>query len=123
MEFTLTNGQMLIGKHAPEIASVLDAVAGSALAQEVLSLGPLGPFDFGAARDAHERRWPPELQDALVALLMTLPAPYRAYVRRALYSRITARTDHGPVTTDDLARLWAELAASSGLSAGKGGNP
>jgi N-methylhydantoinase B len=102
----------------------VDPVATSALrAEGRAAAGPLGPFDFGAARDAHERRWPPELQDALVALLMTLPAPYRAYVRRALYSRITARTDHGPVTADDLTRLWAELAASSGLSAGRGGNP
>jgi len=102
----------------------VDPAATSALRAECrAAAGPLGPFDFGAARDAHERRWPPALQDALVALLMTLPAPYRAYVRRALYSRIAARTDHGPVTTDDLTRLWAELAASSGLSASRGGNP
>jgi len=80
-------------------------------------------FDFGAARDAHERRWPPELQDALVALLMTLPAPYRAYVRRALYARITARTDREPVRPEDLAGLWAEFAASSGLSPQKGERP
>jgi len=85
--------------------------------------GPLGAFDFGAAREAHEQRWPPELQDAFVALLMTLPAPYRAYVRRALYTRITARTDQEPVRPDDLARLWAELAALSGLSVGKGEHP
>jgi N-methylhydantoinase B len=102
----------------------VDPSATSALrAERRAAAGPLGPFDFGAARDAHERRWPPELQDALVALLMTLPAPYRAYVRRALYSRITARTDQEPVTADDLTRLWAELAASSGLSASRGGNP
>jgi len=85
--------------------------------------GPIGAFDFGAAREAHEQRWPPELQDAFVALLMTLPAPYRAYVRRALYTRITARTDQEPVRPDDLARLWAELAALSGLSVGKGEHP
>ena len=85
--------------------------------------GPPAAFDFGAARDAHERRWPPELQDALVALLMTLPAPYRAYVRRALYARITARTDREPVRPEDLAGLWAELAASSGLSPHKGERP
>jgi N-methylhydantoinase B len=103
---------------------VVDAAATSALrAAGRAAAGPLGPFDFGAARDAHERRWPPALQDALVALLMTLPAPYRAYVRRALYTRITARTDHGPVTPDDLPRLWAELAASSGLPAGRGEHP
>jgi hypothetical protein len=72
-------------------------------------------FHFGPARDAHERRWPPALQDAFVALLMDLPVPYRAYVRRALYARMTALADERPVTVDDLARLWAELAAASGL--------
>ena len=85
--------------------------------------GPPAAFDFGAARDAHERRWPPPLQDALVALLMMLPAPYRAYVRGALYARITARTDREPVRPEDLAGLWAELAASSGLSPRKGEQP
>ena len=39
--------------------------------------GPPGAFDFGAARDAHERRWPSDLQDSFVALLMALPLPYR----------------------------------------------
>ena len=85
--------------------------------------GPPGAFDFGGARDAHERRWPPALQDALVALLMTLPAPYRAYVRRALYARITARADREPVRPEDLAGLWAELAASVGLSPRAGEHP
>jgi N-methylhydantoinase B len=85
--------------------------------------GPPGAFDFGGARDAHERRWPPALQDALVALLMTLPAPYRAYVRRALHARITARADRKPVRPEDLAGLWAELAASAGLSPRAGEHP
>jgi N-methylhydantoinase B len=103
---------------------VVDPTATSALrAASRAAVGPLGEFDFGAAREAHKRRWPPELQDALVALLMTLPAPYRAYVRRALYTRITARTDREPASPDDLARLWGELAASSGLSVGKGEHP
>jgi N-methylhydantoinase B len=34
-------------------------------------------FDFGPARGEHERRWPPDVQDALIELLMSLPAPYR----------------------------------------------
>jgi N-methylhydantoinase B len=105
-------------------SGVVDPTATSALrAAGRAAAGPLSPFDFGAARDAHERRWPPALQDALVALLMTLPAPYRAYVRRALYARITARTDQEPVRPEDLARFWAELAASSGLPTGKGEHP
>jgi hypothetical protein len=54
---------------------------------------------------------------------MTLPAPYRAYVRRALYARITARADREPVRPEDLAGLWAELAASVGLSPRAGEHP
>jgi N-methylhydantoinase B len=82
---------------------------------------PPAPFDFGAARDAHERRWPPDLQDSLVALLMTLPVPYRAYVRRALHARIAARGDAAPVRPEELTRLWEELAAASGLPVRAGG--
>ena len=59
---------------------------------------PPGAFDFGAARDAHERRWPSDLQDSFVALLMALPLPYRAYVRRELYPRVTALAERQPVT-------------------------
>jgi N-methylhydantoinase B len=74
-------------------------------------------FDFGAVREAHERRWPSDLQDAFVALLMALPPPYRAYVRRALHPRVAALAEHQPVTSSDLARLWQELAATAGLPA------
>ena len=78
---------------------------------------PAEAFDFGAARDAHERRWPSDLQDAFIALLMALPLPYRAYVRRELYPRVTALAEREPVTADGLVRLWRELAAASGLPA------
>ena len=72
-------------------------------------------FDFGLAREAHERRWPPALQDAFVALLMSLPVPYRAYVRRALHARVAALADQRSVTADDLSRFWEELATASAL--------
>jgi hypothetical protein len=72
-------------------------------------------FDFGAARREHERRWPPELQDAFIALLMSLPAPYRAYVRRTLYGRVEALAAERPVTADDLDRLLQSLRASIAL--------
>ena len=72
-------------------------------------------FDFGPARRAHERRWPPRLQDAFIALLMRLPAPYRAYVRRTLYPRVEALATQRPVTADDLERLWQELRGAIGL--------
>ena len=70
------------------------------------------PFDFGPARREHERRWPPALQDAFIALLMSLPAPYRAYVRRTLYPRVEAIAAQRPVTPDDLHRLVRELSAA-----------
>ena len=77
---------------------------------------PSAAFDFGAARDAHERRWPPALQDAFVALLMRLPVAYRAFARRALYPRVMALADRRPVSPSDLTALWEELAAASGIS-------
>ncbi len=76
----------------------------------------VGAFDFGMARDAHERRWPSALQDAFVALLMALPLPYRAWARRTLYPRVSALAERGPVNADDLTRLWQELATASGLT-------
>src|SRR4030095_15063288 len=72
-------------------------------------------FDFGEARRAHERRWPPALQDAFIALLMSLPAPYRAYVRRTLYPRVETLTAQRPVTAADVERLWQELRRGVGL--------
>jgi N-methylhydantoinase B len=77
---------------------------------------PAGPrFDFGPARREHERRWPPGLQDAFIALLMSLPAPYRAYVRRTLHVRVDALAAQRPATADDLQRLWRELRGAIGL--------
>ena len=95
----------------------VDMAATTALraARRATAAAPEGAFDFGAARDAHERRWPPALQDAFVALLMGLPVPYRAYVRRVLYPQVAALADRQPVSPDDLSRLWVELATASGL--------
>ena len=56
------------------------------------------------------------LQDAFIELLMSLPAPYRAYVRRTLYARVGALAAQRPVTPDDLQRLWQELRGSIGLA-------
>ena len=72
-------------------------------------------FDFGTARREHEQRWPSELQDAFIAMLMSLPAPYRAYVRRTLYGRVEALATERAVTADDLHRLLNELRASIAL--------
>ena len=72
-------------------------------------------FDFGPARRAHERRWPPALQDAFIALLMSLPAPYRAYARRTLYGRVETLAAQRPVTAADLEHLWRDLRGTIGL--------
>ncbi len=93
----------------------VDEAATTALRAARRSATPPRDFDFGTARDEHERRWPPALQDAFIALLMALPLPYRAYVRRTLYPRVTALADERPVSLDDLSRLWDELAVASGL--------
>jgi N-methylhydantoinase B len=71
--------------------------------------------DFGAARREHERTWTPEVYDALIGVLMGLPIPYRAYVRRILYGRIQALAATRPVGPADVDRLWEELAASARL--------
>jgi N-methylhydantoinase B len=67
------------------------------------------PFDFGAARREHERRWPSDLQDLFIELLMSLPAPYRGYARRTLHGRIAALAEQRPVTAEDVKRLVGEL--------------
>jgi len=95
---------------------LVDEAATDALRAERRASGPRRAFDFGTARDRHEQRWPSGLQDAFVALLMALPLPYRAWARRALYPRVSALAERGPVTAADLERLWQELARASGLS-------
>jgi len=95
----------------------VDEAATTALRAPQADRAPAGAstgavFDFGAARREHEHRWPSELQDAFIAMLMSLPAPYRAYVRRTLYGRVEALAAERPVTADDLHRLLNELRAS-----------
>jgi N-methylhydantoinase B len=72
-------------------------------------------FDFGDARREHERRWPQALQDQFIAMLMSLPAPYRAYVRRTLYAKIDALAAERPVTADDLKTLLQTLRSAIAL--------
>jgi N-methylhydantoinase B len=67
------------------------------------------PFDFGAARCEHERRWPSELQDLFIELLMELPAPYRGYARRTLHGRVADLAGRRPLSAEDVKRLVGEL--------------
>jgi hypothetical protein len=47
---------------------------------------------------------------------MSLPAPYRAYVRRTLYPRVEALAAQRAVLPADLKRLWHELRGTIGLA-------
>jgi len=95
----------------PATAALRQAQSGESDAAE----GTDTRFDFGAARREHERRWPPALQDAFIAMLMALPAPYRAYVRRTLYARVDALAAERPVTHDDLQKLLQTLRGAISL--------
>jgi N-methylhydantoinase B len=106
-------GVVLDGDRVDEPATA--ALRAARRGDEPAGVGIDAAFDFGAARREHERRWPPALQDAFIGLLMSLPAPYRAYVRRILYGRVEALAAERPVTPDDLTRLLHELRASIAL--------
>ena len=95
----------------PATAALRQAPSGESDAGE----GTDAMFDFGTARREHERRWPPALQDAFIAMLMSLPAPYRAYVRRTLYARVDALAAERPVTHDDLQKLLQTLRGAIAL--------
>jgi N-methylhydantoinase B len=111
---------LVSAEHAREAYAVI--VTGTRIDEEATAVlraarrgeaaGDTVRFDFGAARREHERRWPPELQDRLIELLMSLPAPYRAYVRRTLHARAQALPAERPITPDDLQRLWEVLRGS-----------
>jgi N-methylhydantoinase B len=106
-------GVILDGDRVDEPATA--ALRAARRGDEPAGVGIDAAFDFGAARREHERRWPPALQDAFIGLLMSLPASYRAYVRRILYGRVEALAAERPVTPDDLTRLLNELRASIAL--------
>ena len=93
----------------------VDGEATAALRRSGTGAAADAPFDFGPVRREHERRWPAALQDAFIELLMGLPAPYRAYVRRKLYARVDALAAQRPVTADELVGLWHNLRGSMGL--------
>jgi len=108
-------GVVLVGDRVDETATAaLRAAQRQTSAPPGAGAGDVA-FDFGPARRAHERRWPPALQDAFIALLMSLPAPYRAYARRTLYKRVETLAAQRPVTAADLERLWQDLRGAIGL--------
>jgi N-methylhydantoinase B len=83
--------------------------ATKALRRPRLTAGPRAGFDFGPARDSHERVWTEAVYERLIGILMSLPTSYRPYVRRSLYRRVQAEAAGGPVTPADVERLWDDL--------------
>ncbi len=51
----------------------------------------LPEFDFGAEREAYERRWTPELQDAILASTMSFQTTMRNFLRSRLFERLEQR--------------------------------
>jgi hypothetical protein len=76
-------------------------------------------FDLGPSRRAYEAIWTPELSDALVAFLLTLPPPMRGYAKREIHRRV----DGGElrVTPEMLPALWAEIGGEAANGARGGG--
>jgi N-methylhydantoinase B len=66
-------------------------------------------FAFGAYRQTHEQRWPPDLQAALNRVTDGLAAAPRQYVRGRLVQAVEARD--GQVDPAQLERLHAEVLA------------
>ena len=72
-------------------------------------------FSFGAAREAHERRWTPELQDALQAAIAHLPGLHRQVMHRHLERAIEDRFEAGEaVTPSELPAVLAALESRPG---------
>lgn len=55
----------------------------------------LDEFDFGPEREAFERRWTPELQDAILDATMGYQTTMRNFLRTRLFERLTERFDRG----------------------------
>ena len=61
----------------------------------------LPEFDFGPERDAYERRWTPELQDAILAATMGYQTMMRDFLRTRLFERLQQRFDAGDAVRPD----------------------
>jgi N-methylhydantoinase B len=86
----------------------------TARARAAMPPPPEGPFDFGAYRAALERRWPPALQDAAIALLASVPPAVRDWGKHQLYDRIQAiAVERAPAapTVEDVGAAWSAIRA------------
>ncbi len=70
----------------------------------------LPEFDFGPERDAHERRWTPALQDAILAATMSYQTTMRDFLRTRLFERLQQRFDAGDdVRPDEIEAIIAAI--------------
>ncbi len=97
----------------------VDAEA-TAVARAAMPPPPEGLFDYGAGRQALERRWPPELQDAAVRLLESVPPAVRDWGKHQIYDRIQAIAAERAPTVADVERAWAEIRARLARALGAG---
>ncbi len=58
-------------------------------------------FDFGPERMAFERRWTPELQDAILAATISYQTTMRDFLRQRLFARLEQRFDAGQEVRPD----------------------
>ncbi len=61
----------------------------------------LPDFDFGPEREAYERRWTPELQDAIFAATNDYQTTMRNFLRTRLFERLQQRFDAGETVRPD----------------------
>ncbi len=97
----------------------VDAAATARL-RAAMPAPPEGGFDFGAARAALERRWPPALQDAAVRLLESVPPAVRDWGKHQIHDRIRAIAATRPPTVADVEAAWAEVRGRLARALGEG---
>ncbi|HET9016496.1 MAG TPA: hydantoinase B/oxoprolinase family protein [Thermomicrobiaceae bacterium] len=72
--------------------------------------GPLPAFDLGPEREAYERVWTPEIQDAINAVTAGYRTRLRQFLRGRLFERLDARLAAGEAFgAADVAPLLAEI--------------
>jgi N-methylhydantoinase B len=75
------------------VGGAVDHAATDSLRAELRSQGDenLPAFDYGSEREAFERIWTPELQDAILAATQPYPMMMRHFLRARLFARLEER--------------------------------
>jgi N-methylhydantoinase B len=67
----------------------VDEKATAALRQDRPARGKPAEFTYGPERDAYETAFPPEVQDALVQALLSVPASQRQFYKSRVWAKVT----------------------------------